>query len=84
MQTWEIVYHFDVWGNEEDGFTVNDSRSAGTVELPVNASDSQILRALNTGIVSWRVSDCIVSGTDTIEIDAPNGMPVLSLHLSND
>lgn len=81
MQNWEIIHHFDVWGDAESGFEVNDSRSAGLVQLPENASDTEILQALAG---KFRLKNCVVSGCDTIEIDAPCGMPVLTLHLAND
>ena len=36
---------YDVWGNEEDGFVVNDAFNKGTLEIPEGATDEQLLAA---------------------------------------
>ena len=41
------VITYDVWGNEEDGYTVNDAFHTGrTIELDDDASDEDIVAAL--------------------------------------
>lgn len=41
--TWN-VHSLDVWGNEDDGFEVNNEFKAGTVELPYGATDEELLK----------------------------------------
>ena len=44
------VYEYEVWGNEEDGFDVNNIHHIGTVKLNGdyhNLTDRQILRRLH-------------------------------------
>lgn len=45
MPTYEIR-SLDVWGNPEDGYEVNDSWRCGSIEIADNATDAQIVRAL--------------------------------------
>ena len=40
------VWKLDVWGNEEDGYTVNDRCEIGEIELPEVPEDNEILNAL--------------------------------------
>jgi hypothetical protein len=40
------VWSLDVWGNEEDGFEVNDRSKAGSIELPEDGSDNAWMIAL--------------------------------------
>ena len=43
MQTWRY-YSYDVWGNAEEGWDVNDvTRTSVTFEIPEGASDEEIL-----------------------------------------
>lgn len=32
MAKFRVIHHWDVWGNEEDGWEVNDSSKAGEIE----------------------------------------------------
>jgi len=41
------VWNYDVWGNDEDGFTVNDRNEIGSVDLPDDPTDAQILEAIS-------------------------------------
>lgn len=45
LQTWD-VYAYDVWGNEDEGYTVNDRFYIGKVYTPISPSDKDVLRAL--------------------------------------
>lgn len=40
------VWKLDVWGNEKDGYTVNDRHDIGEIELPEVPEDNEILNAL--------------------------------------
>lgn len=40
------LWTYDIWGNAKDGFEVNDRYKQKIVELPENASNKQIRRAL--------------------------------------
>jgi hypothetical protein len=40
------VCGLDVWGNEDDGFEVNDSHDIGFIEIENNCSDEQIIKSL--------------------------------------
>lgn len=46
MPTYE-VRTFDVWGNEEDGFDINDVFRVGTVEIPEGGDETFRARAWN-------------------------------------
>lgn len=39
------LYNYDLWGNAEDGFEVNDVTSTGLLfEIPAKASNAEVLR----------------------------------------
>lgn len=39
------LYNYDLWGNTEDGFEVNDVTSTGLLfEIPTEASDAEVLK----------------------------------------
>lgn len=44
--TFRVINHFDVWGNEDDGYEVNDSSSVGTIELDDDANDDELIAVL--------------------------------------
>lgn len=81
------LYAYDVWGNSEDGFNVNDTfRTTETVELSLSDDENQILKALVAGDV--------IEAREDFEIDASNeetifltstvdGMPVGELRIEN-
>lgn len=82
MEKWN-VYSLDVWGNEEDGYEVNDRSRIGTVELPKAFSDEWLLKTLkNEGLINYKKSDIksieIDGGEDWISIDY-KGKPFFSL-----
>ena len=45
MQTWTI-WTLDVWGNARDGYNVNDRCKSGKIELPDDADDRAVVKAL--------------------------------------
>lgn len=68
-----IVYDliaYDVWGNEEDGWSVNDAIYSGvTVEVPPDATDTQILAHLYDDETLARVEvDPAYCDSDTLYI----------------
>jgi hypothetical protein len=83
MAKWR-VFSLDVWGNEKDGYDVNDRRQVGTIDLKYKAfSDDQLLKALvDAGIATMKRSDknhiFIDGGEDYISIDY-KGKPVFQL-----
>jgi hypothetical protein len=63
MYRWD-VYGLDVWGNEEDGFEVNDSWKIGSVRLGEDPTDEEITSALiGNGYLKSRVT------ADQLDID---------------
>jgi len=83
MKSW-IVYSLDVWGNEEDGFNVNDRCQVGTVETSDDAPDAEVWCALiEAGIARGTISQASFDGDDgLIMIDEKEtGKPVFQLEL---
>lgn len=84
---WE-VRSYDVWGNAEDGWEVNDSFRVGTVSFADNASDETIISVLkNAGILSEKASvkNIDIDGDDDFITlnDSRDGMPLLELAKSS-
>ncbi|QIW88614.1 hypothetical protein P59_245 [Bacillus phage P59] len=46
MVKYTLINYFDVWGNEEDGWEVNNLCKEGELELSDNADDQEVLAAL--------------------------------------
>jgi hypothetical protein len=82
-KTWR-VYTLDVWGNEDDGFEVNDRSRAGTVVIPTDATDEDIVRLLRANAFldpRVKASDIDIDGDDysmTVD-DAKTGQPIFQL-----
>jgi len=85
--TYEIL-SYDVWGNEKDGFEVNDTHRTGyTCRIPENADNAAIVRALKrcgwlkktlkTKSVDFSYNDAIMRDewTPIYFNDARNGRP---------
>jgi hypothetical protein len=50
------VYSLDVWGNKRDGFEVNDRSQCGSVMVPIDLNDRDIVKALkNNDLLAKRV-----------------------------
>lgn len=63
------VWTYDTWGNEEDGYTVNDRREVGSVELSKDAPEHEILEAVSNWFDIERITvDDGVSDENTIEL----------------
>lgn len=80
--TWR-VFTLDVWGNETDGFEVNDRFAAGSISVPSGAGDEAIWSALvEAGIASgpFERASFDSPGDTWIGIeDAETGKPVFHL-----
>jgi hypothetical protein len=82
------LYTLDVWGNEIDGFEVNDRRQQGTIELPDDFTDKQLLDAIDdlVGLDHAELADIQYDGyPEYIEInDKDTGMYVFQLELERE
>lgn len=77
-EEWE-VFDYDIWGNREDGYEVNDIHRAGLVTLPENADLKKIIEVL--------VEDGILAesaGTGNIEEDTNHGDDMIIYLIESD
>lgn len=79
---WRLIYHYDVWGNPEDGFEVNDSREAGIIELTEEATNEEIISIIKEHLYIF--DDEIIriewNSDETITIDeTTTGRPLFTL-----
>ncbi len=85
MIRYQVIYHFDVWGNPRDGFEVHDSRNAGYIDVAEGATDMDVLRALKAlgelKSTVRRASVLMSDNGDTIDIDDKQGRPCWTLYL---
>lgn len=77
------VHPLDVWGNPEDGYTVNNVYpSTGIITLDDNATDADIMRLLVDKFMmrknGWDYGLVDVVGEDTLYIDY-DGEPLFEL-----
>jgi predicted RNA binding protein YcfA (HicA-like mRNA interferase family) len=78
------IYSLDVWGNEEDGFEVNNRQRAGDIEILDGASDEDIIKTLKQeGFLKAKVkaSQIHIDGDDyAMNVDdAETGEPIYQL-----
>jgi protein-tyrosine-phosphatase len=76
---------YDVWGNKEDGFEVNDVYSAGSVDGPANPTDAQALKMFKAaGIIVAKatVRDVTFDGDDAViyATETKSGYPLGEAH----
>lgn len=73
---YQVHDHYDIWGNPEDGYSVNNSSDGGELVLPETASDNDILRALyEKGLITkiGEFADWRIDGDDLcVTIDGPS------------
>jgi hypothetical protein len=83
MLTYKL-YTLDVWGNESEGFEVNDSYGQGTIELNESFSDADLLNAIDASVgIRGREYAEVSDHGEFIEVfDKTNGMPVFHLYLN--
>ncbi len=83
-RSWKI-WTYDVWGNEKDGYEVNDRFPHGVVDLPENPTDAEIGKMLNREFFSkpQRVNTLAFDGDDmVIYVNRKrDGFPILELNL---
>lgn len=84
------IYSLDVWGNNKDGYEVNDLCFSGlTIELPENFTDKQLIKAMKeVGFINTKCqfkSFDIVNSIETLYIDYStskiHGRPIAELRL---
>lgn len=74
------VWTLDVWGNPNDGYEVNDRCKCGTIELPDDADDMTIIRALIAEDYLSGSRHITIDGDDLIiEVNGRNDRPLLTL-----
>ena len=73
---YEII-DYDVWGNEKDGFEVNQAFYTGHyVDIPENASDAEVVRILkDEGVLKKTVR------TSSVGIEGEEGYTLYFTHL---
>lgn len=87
MAKWEIRYCYDVWGNAEDGWEVNDTMSIGTFDIAdeVIENDKKLLEFLTKHEFLFKGDIYEVDGDyQCIEIrDRRTQYPLLHLFMQN-
>jgi alpha-tubulin suppressor-like RCC1 family protein len=83
------VWLLDSWGNAEEGWDVNDRSKVGTIALPKDASDTEIIVELKKHryLSSKASEDDIAIGGDDMMItidDAETGEPLYTLEVDQD
>lgn len=82
------LHTLDVWGNETDGYEVNDAFNRGFITLKEDFNDSELLDAIDNkiGLQGREYAEIDDFGAlDFIEIrDKSNGMPVFHLYLDEE
>ena len=84
MNTYDVVLHTDIWGNEEEGWQVNDSLAMGQVALSENATDVEVLQVLSelTGSTGFVEVSLLEDRGSSIDVnDARDGLPLFTLYL---
>lgn len=84
VERWEIV-DLDVWGNSEDGYEINDIFKTGIfIELPKNASDEELRKALReAGYDMFPDDEVVEDGDYLITLYNNEGKPWLELLLED-
>lgn len=85
METWRVT-SLDVWGNEEDGFEINDWFNVGYIDLPDAATSAAISALIKGGYLKAEAAtlaeadECSSEGFIEIREKA-TGRPVFQLYL---
>ena len=64
MKKFQVIDYFDVWGNVEEGYEINDQIIVGVIEVPNDYGLSSILEAMR----EKEYLDSIAT-IDTVELD---------------
>ena len=81
MALWQ-VFTLDVWGNEEDGFEVNDRACVGSIETSDNATNEELCACLlDAGIAYGSLKDASFEGAYGFVMinERESGRPVFQL-----
>lgn len=86
-ETW-ILYGLDVWGNEEDGWDINDVSEIKRMEIPEEVIDDpdKLIKLLQEDILADDTKfDVEYNGDDyiSINLDHFGGKPILELWKEN-
>ena len=80
MITYNVTDHYDVVAYD-DGWVVNDSREAGQIDLPDDATDGQILRAL---FADGRITSCPDQGSEGWDVGGDDVMITVDGPITDD
>ena len=82
-----VQFHFDVWGNEQDGYDVNNSRMLQSIAIPSFSTyqDTPIDIKANlhkAGYINdWGLNALVVTDIgDWYTVDYPDGEPMFTLY----
>lgn len=81
--TYRVINYFDVWGNEKDGWEVNNLCEEGTIELVDYTSVTETIKKLKE--LGFLASHCranmfdVWNDYDMIEYSRKNGKPLFRL-----
>lgn len=73
------VWSLDVWGNDKEGYEINDRSTIGSVEIPADATDKQVIKALVDAEYLKPRFRFDIDGDDTVLYVEYKGRPVLQL-----
>lgn len=79
----EVIHHYDVWGNEEDGWEVNDSRRGPTLEIEEPVTREKVWQAMvDAGEAqgSFEEADFEEHGSGYFINEAKTGKPVWTIN----
>lgn len=83
--TYRVIHHYDVWGNSDDGYEVNDSSSVGYVTVRDDVTDAGLWCALKDAYIAvgdYHDADINWNGLETVFINyAVDGKPLFTLEL---
>ena len=85
MEKWKLINYFDVWGNPDDGWEVNNLCEEFDILLPADATHKEILRSLKQARFLTAVNKrrfAMEENGEFIEIYERKGMkPICALRL---
>ena len=85
LTTYKVIHYFDVWGNEKDGFQVNNLAEIGTIQLKDYTNIKEIIQKLKE--IDFLAKHCRTNMFDVwndyemIEYSRKNGKPLFRLEL---
>lgn len=81
MNTAEITHYWDVWGNEEDGWQVNDVSRLGTLTFEDTSREGVWAKLVEEGIATGKFEEAEFEehGSGYYISEAKNGRPVFDI-----